>query len=314
MSHCRYCSNGLEVTKGEVYCSKHMTSFDTLKTGIFPISGSGFDSGAHVSRFGVRFILGGSMTYTIDRNQYQIYTPTVALFNEYSDYSLKVPAQSNEVLQVGVAVNPKQLRSAAAAYTETNERLLDNPELTNEHFTPVSHIWNFSQKASEFSNKLQSMLTKNDASKVEEKDDFLAYIFEWYFQENARYGGFFASLSDVKKKSTKEELIRRMEIANELIQFSDPSQLTVSDLAKKSSLSEFHFIRLYKKMYGRSPYQDVLQRKMKKALQLLQTTSLSIFDVAMSVGYEDQSSLSRLFKNQFGKTPFDVRKDTLIGV
>lgn len=314
MSHCRYCSNGLDVVKGEVYCSRHMTSFESLKTGIFPIHGSGYDSGAHVSRFGIRFVLGGSMTYSIDRNQYQIYTPTVTLFNEYSDYSLKVPMQTNDVLQVGIAVNPQQLRSATAAFTESSERLLDNPELTNEQFKPVSNIWNFSQRAYEFSNKLQSMLTKNDASKVEEKDDFIADIFEWYFQENARYGGFFASLSDVKKKSTKEELIRRMEIANELIQFSNPSQLTVSELAKKSSLSEFHFIRLYKKMYGRSPYQDVLQRKMKKALQLLQTTSLSIFDVAMSVGYEDQSSLSRLFKSHFGKTPFDVRKETLFGI
>lgn len=314
MSHCRYCSNGMDVVKGEIYCSRHMTSFESLKTGIFPIQGSGYDSGAHVSRFGIRFILGGSMTYSIDRNQYQIYTPTVALFNEYSDYSLKVPLQSNDVLQVGIAVNPLQLRSATAAFTESSERLLDNPELTNEQFKPVSNIWNFTDKASTFSNKLQSMLSIKDSSKVEEKDDFIADIFEWYFQENSRYGGFFASLSDVKKKSTKEELVRRMEIANELIQFSDPSQLTVSDLAKKSSLSEFHFIRLYKKMYGRSPYQDVLQRKMKKALQLLQTTSLSIFDVAMSVGYEDQSSLSRLFKNHFGKTPFDVRKDTLFGV
>lgn len=215
---------------------------------------------------------------------------------------------------MGIAVNPHQLRSATAAYTKSSERLLDNPELTNDQFKPISNVWNFTQKASEFSNKLQSMLSTKDVSKVEEKEDVLSDILEWYFQENARYGGFFASLNDVKKKSTKEELIRRMEIANELIQFSDPAQLSVSELAKKSSLSEFHFIRLYKKMYGRSPYQDVLQRKMKKALLLLQTTSLSIFDVAMSVGYEDQSSLSRLFKNHFGKTPFDVRKDTVFGM
>jgi AraC family transcriptional regulator len=309
MSHCRYCSNGLDEIKGEVYCSKHMTSFDNLKTGMFPINGTGFDSGDHVSRFSIRFVLGGSLTYTIDRSQYQIYTPTVALFNEFVDYSLKVPFQSGNTSQVGIAVNPAQLRLATAAFTEDAEKLLDNPETKNELFKPVSNVWNFSKKAESLSNKLQTILHSKDTANTDVKDDILSDIFEWYFEENSRYGGFFMSLQDVKKKSTKEELIRRMEIARELIQFANPSTLTVSDLAKKSSLSEFHFIRLYKKMYGRSPYQDVLQKKMKKALQLLQTTSLSIFEVAMSVGYEDQSSLSRLFKHHFGKTPFDARKE-----
>jgi len=310
MNHCPYCSAGLDEIKGEVYCSQHMTCFDALESGIFPINGNGFDSGDHISRFSIRFVLGGFLTYTIDKSQYQIFTPCVTLFNEFVDYLLKVPIQNVLSSQVGIALNPSKLRSASAAFTESSEKLLDNPEVTNDFFTPISSIWNFSKKAEQLSSKIQNVISLKGVNKSDAKDEIVSDILEWYFQENSRFGGYFSTLNDVKKNSTKEELVRRLEIANELIQYSNHSTLKVSDLAKQSSLSEFHFIRLYKKMYGKSPYQDVLQKKMKKAMLLLETTSLSIFEVAISVGYEDQSSLSRLFKNHFGVTPLKAKKGT----
>ena len=47
---------------------------------------------------------------------------------------------------------------------------------------------------------------------------------------------------------------------------------------------------------------------MERAKELLTVTDVSIFEIANSVGYEDQLYFSRVFKNKIGLSPSDYRK------
>jgi AraC-like DNA-binding protein len=63
---------------------------------------------------------------------------------------------------------------------------------------------------------------------------------------------------------------------------------------------------LYKKIKAvsnMSVNEFVKSLRLKKAAQLLQSTEMTVYEIAYNVGYNDRKYFSREFKKQFGKTP-----------
>lgn len=83
--------------------------------------------------------------------------------------------------------------------------------------------------------------------------------------------------------------------------------LDLNSLALLAGLSKYHFIKKYKETFGYAPIQHFIHRKMERACLLLDTTPLSIGDVALKLGYEDPHYFSRLFKKVTGLSPLNYR-------
>ena len=90
----------------------------------------------------------------------------------------------------------------------------------------------------------------------------------------------------------------------------DPNRLpgTIASYADEAGISENYLSRLVKQSTGRSVGAWIDIVRIQRAKRLLSSTSLSIIDIATSVGVEDQSYFSRLFKKETGVTPSDFRK------
>ncbi|MTI38934.1 helix-turn-helix domain-containing protein [Fulvivirga lutimaris] len=87
--------------------------------------------------------------------------------------------------------------------------------------------------------------------------------------------------------------------------FSDTS---INDLAKLTNMSLSSFKREFQKQYATSPGDYFLAHKIKKAKSLLQSTSLTIAEVAYEVGHNDPSYFTRVFKLKAGCTPTQFRQ------
>jgi AraC family transcriptional regulator len=87
---------------------------------------------------------------------------------------------------------------------------------------------------------------------------------------------------------------------------SVPALLTDA-LASDVAMSKFHFVRLFKGSTGLSPYQYLLKRRMEQGKRLLQMGDLPIAQVALAVGFGDQSAFTAHFKKHFGVTPREAR-------
>jgi AraC family transcriptional regulator len=79
--------------------------------------------------------------------------------------------------------------------------------------------------------------------------------------------------------------------------------LNLSEIAAIAQMSPYYFLRLFKQSMGITPHQYILQRRIERAKYLLQHSQLSIADIAVRVGFCDQSHLTRCFKRIFGITP-----------
>jgi AraC family transcriptional regulator, arabinose operon regulatory protein len=84
-------------------------------------------------------------------------------------------------------------------------------------------------------------------------------------------------------------------------------QLTLSTLAATANMSKYHFASKYKNLTGYSPIKHFLNMKMEHACHLLDSSELSVKEIAGELGYDDQLYFSRLFSKTIGKSPRSYR-------
>ena len=81
------------------------------------------------------------------------------------------------------------------------------------------------------------------------------------------------------------------------------SPISLDELAYLSGRSLSSFKREFQNIYGEPPARWIREKRLSKAQQMLRSSSLSVADVAYSLGFENPTHFSRIFKQQFGYTP-----------
>jgi AraC-like DNA-binding protein len=84
--------------------------------------------------------------------------------------------------------------------------------------------------------------------------------------------------------------------------------LTIERLAAQTGLSLHHFARAFKASIGLPPHRYLLEQRIQKAAELLQSTEQAIATIALSVGFADQSHFSNSFHQLAGVTPAQFRR------
>ncbi|MEM9012478.1 MAG: AraC family transcriptional regulator [Pseudomonadota bacterium] len=85
--------------------------------------------------------------------------------------------------------------------------------------------------------------------------------------------------------------------------------LNISDLARVTSLSDWHFARAFKQATGLSPHQFVLRRRIARAKDLLERTADPLAEVAVASGFSSQSHMTDVFRQKAGTTPGKYRAE-----
>jgi transcriptional regulator GlxA family with amidase domain len=85
--------------------------------------------------------------------------------------------------------------------------------------------------------------------------------------------------------------------------------LQVARLAALENVSASHYFALFKSRTGHSPIDFFIRLRMRRACQLLRGTSLSIKEIAATLGYDDPFYFSRIFKAIHNVAPRQYRGD-----
>jgi AraC-like DNA-binding protein len=110
-----------------------------------------------------------------------------------------------------------------------------------------------------------------------------------------------------KENYPKVYLYRRIVQAKLFIDNNYANTIDLDNIATEASFSKFHFIRLFKKVYGRTPHQYLISVRIEKAKLLLQT-DMAVAEVCFSVGFDSVSSFTGLFKRLTSTTPSHYQK------
>jgi len=85
------------------------------------------------------------------------------------------------------------------------------------------------------------------------------------------------------------------------------SDISLSELASQAGLSPHYFSLLFKRAFGVSPYRYVLSARIHRAKRLLGERKMAISEIALELGFADQSHFSKVFKTFVGSAPGQYR-------
>ena len=83
----------------------------------------------------------------------------------------------------------------------------------------------------------------------------------------------------------------------------------IRDLSAVARRSPAHFSRKFKLAVGEPPQAYVVRRRLERACHLMITGAEPLSEIALSVGFSDQAHLCRLFRQAFGQSPANWRRE-----
>lgn len=116
----------------------------------------------------------------------------------------------------------------------------------------------------------------------------------------------------MKEKNSSGLMTLTIQDILEWIEFNIAGPLPLSTLTKKSGYSAWHFQKAFKRITGVSPGMYIRHRKMEIARTLLAETTHSITEIAMHLGYRQQSTFCKTFRQHYNVTPGQQRLDSKI--
>jgi AraC-like DNA-binding protein len=104
-----------------------------------------------------------------------------------------------------------------------------------------------------------------------------------------------------------EDLNRRLLRARDAMDRAYAEPLDMRAVAAVAHVSEAHFIRTFRSVFGETPHRYLQRRRVERAMFLLRETDRSITDVCFDVGFNSVGTFSRTFREIVGESPSAYR-------
>lgn len=109
------------------------------------------------------------------------------------------------------------------------------------------------------------------------------------------------------RKSTREELFRRLLIGREYIHSHLSGPVSLTTVARAACLSPFHFHRAFARAFERTPHAYLTGIRLAQARRMIESGS-RVLDACIEAGFASPGAFTRLFRCQYGEKPSEVRR------
>jgi len=96
---------------------------------------------------------------------------------------------------------------------------------------------------------------------------------------------------------------KRLIAARDYIRQHAAQPLCIETLAQQAGLSQMALKRGFRAMFAITPWNYVIECRLREAQRLLESSPLSLNDIAVRCGFAHASHMTRFFQRQFGETP-----------
>lgn len=245
----------------------------------------------------IKYVCRGAEFYQIDGAEYRVGPGQFLLINHRRDLRVQIHSEEN-VEGICLYLDPSWIADYQSSCQKSRQELLDDPfhqagppKQCKEMVYPITQ------------SPLQKILQGFQLpDRILPSPDLYYHLaaaiarHEWNTRQQIER-------INADKKSTREELHRRLMLAVNFIHDQLDQKLLIRDVARQACLSEFHFMRSFKQAFGVSPNQYILRQRIAKARQLLKTGKYTVGEVSSLCGFSDYHYFSRCFKKVMGCPP-----------
>ena len=252
-------------------------------------------------KIGIKYVLKGCESYEVNGKIHDVRAGQYLLINEGSDYYIHL---SKEQLNEGLCLYVEKESLQQAWYDlQMDDKLLLDDAITTA--SPEIHELVYHTEE----DILGIVLKRLGETALQHKGRLPHFGEEDYYRiaqkVAASQSGFENKLRrlPVKNPSVQKEMYRRISTAQLFIEDKLYEPLSIEQLALVAQLSPFHFIRSFKQVYGSSPHQYIIERRLQEAMKMLQAKKNTISQIAALCGFGDVFSFSKRFKKRYGVAP-----------
>ncbi|MBS9462908.1 helix-turn-helix transcriptional regulator [Flagellimonas sp. 389] len=239
----------------------------------------------------------GTIKLSTSKRNIKVCEQTFYISNPFESFRYEIDSE-DLVDTFNIHINFDFYTKAQYALLNSNEKLLDIPY---EQDSSYKYINQLHYRNSSFNEIIQSYSTENEASFLM---DILKHSLVIDHKEKGRSFNIHAT-----KKSTRKELAKRMVEAKDYIYSNyNDSEFSMKNVSRLVSMSHFHFLRVFKNVYGISPHQYLKRIRIERAKYLLNKTDLPINAIAYAVGFKESTTIYPILKNHLSTTPQKYRK------
>jgi AraC family transcriptional regulator len=246
----------------------------------------------------------GHSLYRTRQGMYRVDDSVFLLLNEGQEYFMQIkPGFRTQTLcpffQPGLVSHVARVRQLPHASQ------LDQPEPLGGHYEVRERLYVKDGRIAACLHALEES-AKAPAAWLEDQFFRLADALVELTAEEARRESAFPGA----RPATRAEMYRRLHRARDYLESCYDQPLTVAGIARVASLSPFHFQRLFREAFGRTPMQYLQARRLAVAQRLLAATDRPVTDICFDVGFESLGAFSWLFRRRLGLSPKEFRSNS----
>jgi len=262
-----------------------------------------------ISDFSIRFVFSGNEKYSIGKRQLSIHSDSFLILNKGTQYS-SVAESAIPVQSFGISFDDKFLQDFKNSWQLKDDTLLNinkypySGRYENEFDETIypfkgDLFFNINHLKYHLDRGLQDELLINE---------YLHHCLINYFKIFNEEIFQKAQRLNFLNRSTKIEILRRLNLAKEYLYTNYNNNIHLEELAEYACLSVTHLLRTFKQAFHATPHQFLVQIRLQRAMDLLKNTDYPVNEIVNMIGFDCPSSFIRLFRDRFKTTPLKYRQ------
>lgn len=288
-------------------------SYQSIEGNIVDVSSlTEFSSSKLSGNFTLRYVAKGVEQYQVNNTRYNVKAEEYIITNNHSEGSILIDSKE-PVIGICIDLSQSLLTEVISGWITRGSNDLDT------EFGNYFNNSEFFESKFHFGQTRVGSLLKHIEAKSCENNWKLSFENKCVFYQLAEAlildnQFIFNHLQKIEavKQSTKKDLLRKLYRGKMMMDECFLNNIILQNISKESGISEYYFFRLFKNLFGVSPHQYIIEKRLQHAKHILKKDTVTISELAYQCGYTDVFSFSKAFKKQFGFAPSLILKNSRI--
>jgi AraC family transcriptional regulator len=248
----------------------------------------------------------GNSFCSVDKQTTSIDEESYFVSNRSQSYTLRVDKNSGGAETFNIHFGEFFSESVLNSLITPVDRILDLG--TEKQLSPILFFNQLHHRDATFNALVRAILTSYRETGFNRPrfEEQLSALLTYHLQQHRHIAEIVNHLPPVRKV-TRIEIYKRLSRAMDVLRSGYCGEISLDQLAAEACISKYHFLRLFRKVYGLSPFQYIQHLRLEKARFLLANSIMSVTDLAGVLGFDNSQSFSRLFYQRMGLYPTEYR-------